>query len=103
MELPDITQAKALLKMYMGKGDYIDPKVFESKAFEEFAQSLVDGRYSSREIEKMASAGKKAFESSLKGVKDADLPSHKYTVKFLEEGKKKIGDAAAKSDILIID
>ena len=103
MELPDVTQAKALLKMYMGQGDYIDPKVFESKAFEDFAQKLVDGKYSSREIEKMASAGKKAFESSLKGVKDADLSLHKYTVDFLEEGKKKIGDAAAKSDILIID
>lgn len=100
MELPDLTQTKALLKMYMGNGEYIDPKLFESKAFEEFAQKLVEGKYSSREIEKMARAGKKAFEASLKGVQDGDLPLHKYTLDFLKEGKNVVGEAAAISDVL---
>lgn len=101
MELPDLKQVKALLKMYMGNGDYIDSALFDSKEFNDFAKKLVDGKYSSREIEKMAKAGKKAFESSLKGISDADLSRHKYTMEFLEKGKQVIGDAAAMSDVLM--
>ena len=100
--LPDKEQIPALLEMYMKDiGAATDAKFFETCDFKNFAKKLEKGGYSNGEIELIAKESGKIFSSTLKGVADSDLKSHKFKVKYLEEALKMNGEAASKTNKLM--
>ena len=102
--LPEVEQAEALLKMYLEKqniGALKDSGFIDGSDFKNFAKKLHNNGYSNGEISLIAEEAGKIFRSSLIGVADADLPKHKFTVKFLEDAMKLKGEAASKTNDLM--
>lgn len=96
--LPNRTQAKALLKMYLGKVGAIDDKFYSSKEFSEFVDELVTGKYANGEIQNIAEGAADDFAAHISKVADGELSKHPFKLDFLRKARESLGQAAAISN-----
>ena len=101
--LPDKTQIKGLLKMYLKDVEAVEKgKFLERPEVEGFVDKLQKEGYSNGEIELIAEEAGKIFRSSLKDAKDAELEAkHPFKIEYLKEAMHMKGDAASKTNELM--
>lgn len=93
--LPDKTQTKALLKMYLKNVGAIKEEFYNTPEFTKFVDELVNGKYANGEIQNIAENAADEFAATLVKLTDEQALKAEFKVDFLRKGKDLIGQAAA--------
>ena len=93
--LPDKTQTKALLKMYLKNIGAIKEEFYNTPEFTKFVDELVNGKYANGEIQNIAENAADEFAATLVKLTDEQAQKAEFKVDFLKKGKELIGQAAA--------
>lgn len=96
--LPDLKQCKALLKMYLKDIGLIKESFYKNPEFENFAKTLVDGKYSNGEIQNIAEKIPDILSSKGAKLTDEQAKVMEFSVDYLKKAKELIGEAAAISN-----